>query len=161
MTEFVLVSCSKKKQEGIHRAEHKYEPSPIFRKRRQFARERGVEWGVLSAKYGYLRRWTAIPYYDQHIGDRTNIWGAFVLQDLLADLRYHDVDQVTILAGSEYVDPLVLELEARGYDVVDWGSGLRPGERMAALDDAVAPGEQVTLADGGTADHCSNGEWSR
>ena len=151
--EFVLVSCSKSKQDGTHRACDLYEPSPIFRKRVRFAENRDVEWGILSAKYGYLRRWEATPYYQTHINERSGVWGAFVLRDLLDDLDYYGVEQVTILAGSGYVDPLVGPLESRGYDVVDWNRGKMPGERMAALDEANRPGEQLTVgnlaADGG------------
>ena len=150
MTNFVLVSCSKSKLDGVRQARDLYEPSTIFKKRRRYAREKGDHWGILSAKYGYLRPWDATPNYERHIMDRTGVWGAFALQDLLRDLEYHDVDTVTVLAGSGYIEPLVDELEARGYDVVDLNAGLRPGERMSALDDAVAPGEQATLVtDGG------------
>jgi len=156
MTEFVLVSCSKSKLDGTHRGEDLYEPSDIFGKRRTFAEREGVEWGVLSAKYGYLRSWESVGSYDKHISDRTPAWGAFVLGDLIADLEYLDVDQVTVLAGKRYVDPLVAELEAHGYDVVDYNRGLRPGERKAALKKANAPGEQTTLvrADGGRNSQC-------
>lgn len=150
MTEFLLVSCSKSKQEGVHQASDLYEPSPIFRKRRRFAKQRGDYWGILSAKHGYLPPWKAIGNYERHISDRSPVWGAFVLQDLLRDLDYLNVETVTILAGSRYIEPLVCELEAHGYDVVDYNSGLRPGERMSALNDALAPGEQSKLAtDGG------------
>jgi hypothetical protein len=150
MTEFVLVSCSKSKLEGVHQAGDLYEPSDIFQKRCSFARERGDHMGVLSAKHGYLPPWQAIEDYERHISDRTPVWGAFVLRDLLHDLDYYDVETVTILAGSRYIEPLVYELEAHGYDVVDYNSGLRPGERKAALKEALAPGEQSTLVtDGG------------
>lgn len=151
MTDFVLVSCSKTKQSGTRLAQDLYEPSPIFRKRRRLARRRGDAWGVLSAKYGYLRPWEATPHYERHITDRSPAWGAFVLRNLLPDLRYLDVETVTILAGSGYVAPLVAELEAHGYDVIDWNQGKRPGERMQALDEANKPGEQQPLvsADGG------------
>lgn len=147
MTEFVLVSCSKSKLDGVHRTEHLYEPSDIFGKRRTFANREGVEWGVLSAKYGYLRSWEAAETYEKHISDRTAVWGAFVLEDLLADLEFYDVDQVTVLAGKRYADPLVAELEARGYDVVDYNRGLRPGERKRELKKANAPGKQTTLCE--------------
>lgn len=151
MTEFVLVSCSKSKLDGTHRGEDLYEPSDIFGKRRTFAERKGVQWGVLSAKHGYLRPWEAVENYERHISDRTPVWGAFALDDLLADLEFYDVEQLTVLAGKRYVDPLVAELEARGYDILDYNRGLRPGERKAALKKANAPGEQTTLlqADGG------------
>lgn len=154
MTEFVLVSCSKSKLAGTHRGEDLYEPSDIFGKRRTFAEREGVHWGILSAKHGYLRSWEAVEDYERHISDRTPVWGAFVFDDLLADLEFFDVDQVTVLAGKRYVDPLVPELEARGYDVLDYNRGLRPGERKRALKEANAPGEQKTLVtDGGEDDN--------
>jgi len=150
MSDFVLVSCSKSKRDGVERAERLYEPSAIFRKRRKFAEREGDAWGVLSAKYGYLRSWEPVENYERHISERTSVWAAFVLGELLDDLEYHDAERVTILAGSRYVDPLVPELEAQGYDVVDYNRGLRPGERMSALNKANEPGEQTTLAaDGG------------
>lgn len=149
MTEVGLVSCSKSKQDGVHLARNLYEPSPIFRKRRRFVRTRCDHWGVLSGRYGYLRPWDVVPYYEQHRDSRTAVWGAWVLRDLLDDLDYWDAEQVTILAGQSYVDPLVVELEAHGYDVFDPHRGRMAGERMSVLNDALAPGEQVTLADGG------------
>lgn len=145
MTEFVLVSCSKSKLDGTHRAQDLYEPSDIFGKRRTFAEREGVQWGVVSAKHGYLRPWEATKTYDKHISDRTPVWGAFVFNDLLDDLRFFDVDKVTILAGKRYSDPLVTELEARGYDVLDYNRGLRPGERKRELKEANTIGEQSTL----------------
>ena len=150
MTEFYLISCSKSKLDGVHRAEDLYEPSDIFGKRQRKAIRDGVAYGVLSAKYGYLRSWDAIPTYEKHISERTKVWGAFVLRDLVRDLEYHDVDTVTILAGSRYIEPVVAELEARGYEVKDPNEGLRPGERKRALKEALAPGEQTKLVtDGG------------
>lgn len=149
MTEFYLISCSKSKLPGVQLARDLYEPSDIFGKRQRLARRDGVAYGILSAKYGYLRPWDAIPAYEKHISARTSIWGAFVLRDLVRDLEYHDVEAVTILAGSRYIEPLVDELEDRGFGVNDPNEGLRPGERKSALKDALAPGEQVTLADGG------------
>jgi len=136
-SDVVLAGCSKSKQDGTHLARDLYEPSAIFRKRRQFCDEFADEWGILSAQYGYLRPWDVVPYYDMHISERTDVWAAFVLRDLLSDLRYYGADRVTILAGSKYVDPLVAPLEARGYDVVDYNAGKMPGQRMAALDAAV------------------------
>lgn len=147
MTEVVLVSCSKGKLDGVQPARDLYEPSPIFRKRRRFARERGDHWGVLSGRYGYLRSWEAVETYEQHRNERSDVWAAWVLRDLLDDLRHWGAERVTILAGSSYVDPLLPALESRGYDVLDYNRGLRPGERMAALDEAVKPGKQAELSE--------------
>jgi len=150
MTEFVLVSCSKSKLDGTHRAEDLYDPSSVFRKRRTLGR-RADAWGILSAKFGFLRPWEAIPDYDVHISDRTPVWGAFVLHDLLPALEHYGADTVTIYAGHGYVDPLVVELETHGYDVVDPHRGMMSGQRESKLKELVKPGEQTTLvrADGG------------
>ena len=134
---FILASCSKSKRDGVHQARNLYEPSPIFRKRRRFARKYGDAWGVLSARYGFLRPWDVTPTYNTHIRDRTPAWAVHVLGDLCPALSSHDTDRVVILAGSKYVAPLVAPLERRGYTVVDYNAGLRPGERMQALDAAV------------------------
>jgi hypothetical protein len=159
MAEFVLVSCSKSKREGVYRASDLYEPSDIFRKRRRFRESERVHWGVLSAKHGYLRPWESVETYERHISDRTPAWGAFVLDELLADLEFYGVDQVTVLAGKRYVDPLVTELEGYGYDVIDYNRGLRPGERKRALKEANAPGDQSGLiTDGGTQSWSENDE---
>lgn len=144
MTEFVLVSCSKSKLDGLRRGEDKYEPSSVFRKRRTLAREADA-WGILSAKYGFVRPWEVLPDYDMNIRERMPVWGAFVLQDLLPALEYHDADVVKIFAGSGYVDPLVAELEARGYDVIDPHRGMMPGQRESALKDLLEPGEQTDI----------------
>ncbi|WP_440769913.1 DUF6884 domain-containing protein [Natronorubrum sp. DTA28] len=149
MTEIILVGCSKSKKEGTHLARDLYEPSPIFRKRRRLALQRADHWGVLSAKFGYLRPWDVTPSYDTHISERSPVWAAYVLEDLLRDLEFYDADQVTILAGKRYIEPLVTPLEAHGYKIADPHRGLRPGERMSSLDEAVTPGKQVTLTGGG------------
>lgn len=149
----VLAGCTKSKRDGTHLARDLYDESSIFRRRRDYADLEGDAWGVLSARYGYLRPTDVVPTYDTHISDRTAVWAAFVLEDLLADLAYLEADVVTILAGAGYVDPLVAPLEARGFDVVDWNRGKRPGEREKALKEALAPGQQATFddvaADGG------------
>lgn len=160
MTEMVLVSCSKTKRDGVNQARYLYEPSPIFRKRVQFAAHRDAHMGILSARFGYLRPWDVTPNYDTHIDERTAVWAAVVLRDLLRDLDFLDVEVVTMLAGRKYVDPLVTPLEGRGYDLVDFNRGKMPGQRMQALDESVAPGDQQELipaTDGGPRRYVNTG----
>jgi hypothetical protein len=127
-----------------------YEPSDIFTKRRTFAQKYGDHWGILSGKYGYLRPWDTTPYYEMHRKERTGVWAAFVLEDLIPDLQYWDTDIVTILAGRKYVSPLRSELESRGFEICDYNEGLRPGERKASLKQANKPGKQATLSQSST-----------
>jgi hypothetical protein len=131
--------------DGIHPAEEIYTESAIFKKRKTFAHQHGGTWGILSAKYGFLHPWKRVEYYQKHISDRTNIWGVFVLKDLLPTLEYYNIDTVIILAGSKYVEPIQKPLEDEGYDVVDWNKGKMPGERMQALNEANAIGTQTTF----------------
>jgi len=142
---FTLISCSKSKQDGEHTAKNLYTESTIFNKRKKFAEKQGGKWGILSAKYGYLRPWENIPYYQKHISSRSEIWGAFVLQDLLPDLEFHDIDEVIILAGKRYINPIRAGIEANGYKVNDWNKGKMPGERLHALKEELAPGTQTTF----------------
>lgn len=142
---FVLVSCSKSKQEGTRLARNIYEPSRIFRVRRDYARANGDHWGILSAKYGYLRPWERVPYYQMHISERSPVWGAFVMAELLEALEYRDIETVIILAGSKYVEPLIAPLENAGYTVENPNEGLRPGERYSKLKEQLQPGVQSTL----------------
>lgn len=144
-TEFTLVSCSKSKLDGTHQAHDLYTESTIFKKRKEFAHQHGGKWGILSAKYGYLQPWEHTAYYQKHISERSNVWGVFVLQDLLPTLEYHNIDRVIILAGSKYIEPIKEPLETRGYTVVDWNKGKMPGERMQALDEENKPGTQTTF----------------
>ncbi|WP_396276200.1 DUF6884 domain-containing protein [Haloarcula sp. 1CSR25-25] len=147
MTRFTLVSCSKSKQEGVRLARNLYQPSRNFRKRVEYATEHGTGWGILSAEYGYLYPTEAIPKYERKISSRNDTWGAIVLRKLLPVLESHDVDEVTILAGKRYIDPIRTELESREYEVHDPHAGHRPGERYSALCDALSPGEQKNLSE--------------
>jgi len=147
MTRFTLVSCSKSKQRGVHLARELYQPSRIFRKRVEHAKEYSDDWGILSAEYGFLHPTEAVPEYERKISSRNHAWGAVVLRKLLPVLELNDVDEVTILAGKQYIDPIRTELEDRGYEVNDPHAGLRPGERYSALCDALSPGKQADLSD--------------
>lgn len=135
MTEWVLAGCTKTKWDGIYPAKDLYK-SPLFKKRRKVAERRGDGWGILSAKYGFVEPELAIESYDVHISERdSDLWSASVLSDLLPILWDNDVDSVAFFAGSAYVDPLAPELRDRGFEVTDVNRGLRPGERMSALND--------------------------
>lgn len=142
---FTLVSCSKSKQKGKHTAKELYTKSTIFNKRKEFAKKKGGKWGILSAKYGYLRPWECTPYYQKHISSRSEIWGGFVLQDLLSDLEFHNIEEVIILAGGKYVKPIKTELENQGYTINDWNEGKMSGERLHALKEELTPGTQTTF----------------
>jgi len=80
-----------------------------------------------------------------HISERSPVWGAFVMAELLEALEYRDIETVIILAGSKYVEPLIAPLENAGYTVENPNEGLRPGERYSKLKEQLQPGVQSTL----------------
>lgn len=152
MTEVVLVGCTKTKREHPAEARDLYDESPLFRKRRRVARIRGDWWNILSAEHGLVRPENWLEPYDTYIGNvDSEAWAEKVLATLLDDLARHDDPTVTIFAGKKYVDPLVPELEAEGYEVLDPLRGLMPGQRMSKLDDMAEETQQATLVqtDGG------------
>lgn len=111
-------------------------------------------WGILSAEHGLVRPEDWLEPYDTYIGNvDSEAWAEEVLDVLLDDLDRLDDPTVTIFAGSKYVDPLVPDLEAKGYEVLDPLRGLMPGERMSELDEMAAETEQTKLVtDGGVED---------
>jgi len=141
----VLVGCTNSKRDGTHLARDIYDESSVFRKRRAVTQRDGDCWGILSAKYGFLRPHDWIPNYDTHISERSPVWGAFVLEDLLPFLSHHAVGTVSIYAGQRYINPIQAALEERGYDIAIPNKGLRPGERRAALKEELMAGDQATL----------------
>jgi len=152
MTDVVLVGCTKTKREYPAEARDLYDESPLFRKRRCVARLRGDWWGILSAEHGLVRPENWLEPYDTYIGNvDSEGWAEKVLDVLLDDLARHDDPSVRIFAGKKYVDPLVPDLEAEGYEVLDPLRGLMPGQRMSKLDDMAEETEQSTLVqtDGG------------
>lgn len=126
----VLVGCTKQKRDGTHKARDLYDESPLFRKRRVYADR--FEWYILSAKYGLIWPEAEVETYDTHITevDETE-WAESVLERL--DNMVSRDDEVRILAGKAYVDPLTPGLEAKGVDVIDVNRGLMPGERLQKL----------------------------
>lgn len=145
MTEWVLAGCVKGKADHRAPAQYLY-TSPLFQKRRRAAEARGDGWGILSAEYGYVPPNEVIDPYDTHISDvDVEEWRQRALGYLPRVLEANDVTQVTILAGSKYVDPLVADLEALGVDVVDPCRGLRPGERQQKLEELARVAENNRL----------------
>lgn len=131
--EFVLVGCVKLKHDRPLPARSLYK-SPLFKKRKAVAEARGDGWGILSAEHGYVDPATELAPYDTHISDvDSEAWANAVVADLVPVLEDHGVGQVTILAGSKYVEPIEPELEHRGYEVFTPCAGLRPGERQSRL----------------------------
>ncbi len=147
MTKLVLVGCGAAKRDEAVEARNLY-TSNYFALKRRYA-ERSGEWRVLSAEHGLVHPETVLEPYDTVVDDldteETEAWAEDVTDDLreLVDA----VDEVVVLAGASYIDPL-REFFSRAdvrvrYPFADTG-GI--GEQMALLKrEMPAPAGQQTL----------------
>lgn len=145
----VLVGCGAAKRDESAPAEDLY-TSTYFGLKRRYAEAVGDGWAVLSAKHGVLRPDELIEPYDETIADvDVREWRARVCDEIATTVRARlPLDAtpadatVTLLAGSDYTDPLRDWLAAKPYTVrypFDHTAGI--GEQMGLLSDAVDGGE--------------------
>lgn len=138
----VLVQCTNSKRDEPAPARDLYDPSGYFRDYRDYATTFGDEWYVLSGKHGLLEPDDVIEPYDARgISEEQ----AVAIADYLAG-RVSPGDTIELLAGKDYTDPLVPELEARtASDVVDPHRGLPIGKRRQKAQQAVASAQNGSL----------------
>ncbi len=81
----VLISCSKEKQEGSHAARSLYQ-GLLFKKSVAWAENRGLDWAVLSARYGLVHPDKIIASYDQTLtamnSKERDVWSRRVRREL-------------------------------------------------------------------------------
>ena len=152
MRTVVLVACGQTKLDRAAPAADLY-TGQLFQKARAFAELVGDAWYVLSAKHHVLRPGQTVEPYDARVpqakADRHR-WGIVTRNDLnrhlLDDLRIELERQgergplafpegavrIVILAGRDYVDPLV-PLLPDAFEVIDPLQGLQIGERLSWL----------------------------
>jgi hypothetical protein len=122
-----LIQCTKSKRDETTPARNLYDESTYYCKMKEFAEANGRQWYILSAKYGLLHPNTVIePYDDFGLSDSQ-------AQEIAIELANKDVTDVDIVAGSEYTDSLIPELQSRGIEVQEYCEGLSIGKRMARL----------------------------
>jgi len=131
----ILVSCSKQKQPGRHPAYLLYN-STWFNLARAYAdANRDCAWFILSAKYHLLKPETAIEAYDQTLHQMSQTqrlaWAEKVRDELLGAVAIWN--QIEVLAGRLYRDPLVKLLKAAGYEVSEPLAGLGIGQQQQWL----------------------------
>lgn len=126
----VLVGCGKAKQAGVHEARDLY-TSNFFLMKRRYAESVGDEWYILSAKEGLTDPDGLVACYDMTMGDvDSREWGARVL-DQLPDVTG---DEVIVLAGPDYANPIVGGIEEQGASEVRVPTeGMEIWERMEWL----------------------------
>lgn len=151
-THAYLVGCGKTKLPHPAPARELY-TGPLFQKSlalaERYARERGGDVWVLSAKYGLVQPGRHLSTYDVALTDYSAAvaarWGRWVAADL--DAYYArsgvDLERLTLvaLAGSAYVGPLRQGLRHHAgleLHVHDPMRGLMVGQRLAWLNAALA-----------------------
>lgn len=181
-TRLALVGCGKQKREVTghpNYADNHYRAAVLytsvyFALKREYAERMCEYWYVLSAKHGLYHPFCIMKPYDVQLTqsgfagdddpefDTVDAWADAVLKQLDDKLEYlansdgnDAVDEIVVLAGRAYVEPLRDGLEALDVAVrypFDSTSGI--GEQMAWLDKATDETEPVSpryqaVVDGG------------
>lgn len=131
-----LISCSKQKSfkddlETIN-AEEAY-CSSLFNKSADWARNREMQFAILSAKYGLTNRNQKIQDYDLTLNEMTAEKRRMWANSILEDLRRKKPKKVYLLAGSNYSSDLKPLLENEGIEVEQPLQGMQIGERLSYL----------------------------
>ena len=139
-TTFALISCSKVKEEGTMRAEEMY-CSPLFQSSKSWATNRGLQYGILSAKYPELAnpargRFKQISTYDLMLSKLSKKerqqWAAEVADEIEDGRRGLETKEIVMLAGKTYTSELQPELKKRfpNAKIVEPLEGKQIGERL-------------------------------
>lgn len=139
----LLVACADGKQQVKAPAEALYQ-SPLFDLSRDYARRflrNGPprSWRILSAKHNVLNPQSPTEPYDESLVgapiDERRAWANNTFRDLESEFGKR---HVVLLAGRDYREFLVPQLEAAGYTVEIPLAGLGIGEQLSALKQALA-----------------------
>ena len=102
----VLLSCVKKKKDGVHKAEELYD-SVLFRSSLAYAKALTSDENIfiLSAKYGCLTLGETVESYNLTLNEMTDAeikeWSEMVYQQLLEN-NVKPTDEVIFLTGKKY-----------------------------------------------------------
>lgn len=136
-----LIQCTKSKRNERSPASKLYDESQLFRKMKSYVQAAGLEWYVLSAKYGLLPPERNVAPYDEFGVDEQTAKSA------ANDLERLGVDEVEVIAGRKYTAELIPELERRGIDVIEKCAGLSIGKRMARLNTLISEEQNGAVVD--------------
>ena len=99
----VLISCSKNKKLGHHKARDLYS-STLFKFNLKYAQSIGDKVFILSAKYGLLDLDKEVDYYNETLNDKQaneiKIWTVKVITSLENIIKSED--EIILLAGTKY-----------------------------------------------------------
>jgi hypothetical protein len=160
----VIVGCGAAKRDTETEARDLY-TSTYFKKKRAYAETIGDDYRILSAEHGLVAADDVLAPYETHIDDlddrELDALAHSVGMELINTCVFEEFDEVRVLAGKSYLDPL-REREAFATAPATVRFPLQEadcggiGEQMQWLDERVAAyGEQQRLVtDGG---QCAGG----
>lgn len=142
----VLVGCVSSKLAQPAPAKDLY-TSPLWQKRRAYAEESGMPWGILSAEYGLVDPGTVIEPYDTYMGDQSSeyqrSWSNRTADQILDRVRGLGIAAVEVHAGSSYLEHgLINRLNSADVKVFWPLKGLRFGEQLAWYPSGGQPTDQ-------------------
>jgi predicted transcriptional regulator len=146
---FVLLACSKTKNDGELPAREKYDGA-LFKKSKQYAETIDAPYAILSGKYGVLEADDVIDDYDVSVYDRdSDEWGDEVRSGL-DEIALEQYNELRIFAGKAYREPIEKYLDDLDVDVtvpLDGASGIGPmladmNDLLDGLDDGDRDDEQ-------------------
>jgi len=138
-----IVGCGKKKKSGKHPAEDLY-TSQYFKSKKEYANEKAFTWFVLSAEYGLIQHKEEIESYDTTIKDvDEEEWSKLVEKQFEHFMDFFDsfeeeIEEIIILAGQDYIEPIKPLLKESPYPVsypFDETNGI--GEQLKLLKEGV------------------------
>ena len=135
--DLVLISCSKQKSfaedDETIVAGNAY-CSNLFRKSKDWADNRSMDWAILSARYGLLNPNQPITDYDLTLNElspkQRKQWADNVAKQMMMRPK---PEKVYLLAGSNYSRDLKPILESNGLEVEEPLRGMQIGERLSEL----------------------------
>lgn len=149
-----LIGCSKSKHgEGT---DQQFEASQIydswlFDYRSEAAEVHTDRWFILSAEHELLAPDTEISYYDTTMDERDpQQWAAAVADQMQARHLHQRFDSVLILAGRDYVDPLLPHLERFQMGVWDPMEGVRLFSQREQFPELIEAGRDTDQTDLGS-----------
>ena len=135
----VIVGCGKTKRSSRSQARNLY-TGQLFQAARRWAEQHGDRWLIASARHGLVQPDAMLEPYERTLRglgrDRIRQFGFWCQAGLAEYLKNHGrPGQVIILAGQDYVKPLLQFTTLRGvrYDVRVPMEGLGIGHRMQWL----------------------------
>ena len=134
-----LVGCGKDKQEEPAEAGELY-TSGFFGLKADWATEHTDSWWVLSAEHALLHHTVRTHPYDTTVSDPDfdqNAWRDRVGSDLNHVIQMADPNEIVLLAGGSYLDPIRDVLDAVPPEITTPLSGMGIGEQQAWLSDRV------------------------